>query len=278
MHIATNRKRTLHKGTMLFLIFVLLFTGCSSINDGYRDRDFSDFPPRLGGPAITLREYRSIHFDDWVNWDAFVSYDMLCGYFGDFYTFAFGDGNGNWDEGVRAILNTDSYRYQFVDKDNIQYGIDIAETSAPVDLRDYSGPHYAEITDVPNKNDLRTAKASDPYFLVYYYVGDIRYEYGHNGLSAIEWVTKNHHFTLHTGRHALYDLENGSFIARLMREDTAEAAVEEFNAHISRCLALRSFCRHQLPWILVVVVSCATIGTVYLILRRKKKKKTAPAE
>lgn len=29
MHIVTNRKRALHKGTVLFLVLVLLFTGCS---------------------------------------------------------------------------------------------------------------------------------------------------------------------------------------------------------------------------------------------------------
>ena len=265
-----NYKYFLRNGAVLLLVLCLLTSGCSSVNGRIFFHNYREYPPTIDNPDVTLLEYYSIRFDEWFNLDVFISYNILRDYFGDFHGFGVGtDGLGITPEG---------YRYYLVAESQQKFVLDIHEMSVPVNYYDWSDndPCYAGITDIPNKNDLSTkleVEEFDGYFSVYYYVGDIRYIYsaydGH--LRCVEWITQNHRFSLSVHEKPA---ENSSFVARLLCEDTAEEAVADFDAHISRCLAVRRFCRFHLPRVLTVVAFFAiAVLLIYLLCRAKRQKR-----
>ena len=169
--------------------------------------------------------------------------------------------------------------YSFVDETGFEYSLYIDKK--PVQEYDTGLPKTTYITlDSPdNTEDLRGLESEDRYE---YWIGDIMYKYAWGQLLSVEWETKTNQFTVclscTDNDIREYDLNADTFVAKLLRESTAEKAIEKLNTRVTLSLVWRKFCRYWLPWILVVVVSCATIGTVYLILRRRKNKNTAPAE
>ena len=251
----------------LSLFLALALSGCASENDITSQQE--TIPPRI----FSLEEYRALNLDSWINKDAFISYDMLCNHLSkdmDLDLFFF---HSAYD-GVREAYN-DRYRYCFIEEDRYYYVLDIFELPEDIAIEDYVATYYPRTTDIENKEDLRFAKSSG-----YYRVGNMWYCYSDSILDGIMlldgicWETKTHRFTLRIAQIHFYDLESDSFVAKLLRESTAEKAILELNTHITRALAWRKFCRYWLPWILAAVISCVMIGTVYLISHRKAKKKT----
>jgi len=254
-------------------VLIMLFLSACAAESG------APSPKRTVPRSVPKSHYRLSDFSQWVEMDTFIAEWMLRSRLGEFQRLIFATTEIPNHPGLYNV-KTDFYTYIFEEKigdrsQRLNFNVEKLNSDGVVN---YSCSQISSVqvtATAVNQNDLRTIEGDG-----YYLVRDIRYHYYQRRLSCIHWTTESYAFTLDFDEENIqdYDLDNGTFASQFLRESTAEQAVDDFNAHIARCLAWYKFCRYWLPWILVVVVSCATIGTVYLILRRKKKKKTAPAE
>lgn len=242
----------------LLIVLLMLFSAC--VNDNW------EHPP-VGDGLISFRsleEYQSFFKrypppDDYVHYDNLQELGQL--------TFA------NISGFREKPIGRNNY-YQFEDETGFEYVLYIKKK--PVQEYDTGFPKLTYITlDSPdNTEDLRGLKSEDR---CVYWIGDIKYTYAWGQLCSVKWETKTNQFTVSFSTSDRdndireYDLDADTFVARLLRESTAEKAILELNTHITRTLAWRKFCRYWLPWILTAVISCVMIGTVYLISRRKAK-------
>jgi len=255
-------------GTILLLVvFTLSLTACSTteiwVDDGmyitYRDIHFS-----------VLEEYEE-QLQKEGELPAFITYDMLRE-IGEFKSFVC----------LSAASFAESQNYCYFLIDDCDYELMLSIYNRP--KKEVIIKELPKTKNVANESDLRTSGKQGS---CRFELGAITYRYAKDGrLSTIRWVTQTHIILLTVSDSskdfADYDLEADTFVSKLLNAHTAKKTVKEFNKSIRDSLPKKygwnQCCVYWLPWILVAVVSCATIGTVYLILRRKKKKKTAPAE
>ena len=139
-------------------------------------------------------------------------------------------------------------------------------------------PKEGQANDV-DPDDFRTAAAPGVYLL-----GDIEYAYAYNEeydpersiLTSIRWSANGYVFLISMNETVVRscDLEEDGFIEQLLREETAEEAVEEFNRDISQSLLWGRIYRNWLPWIVpgVIVVS---VAATFLLFRHRRKRKAA---
>ena len=109
----------------------------------------------------------------------------------------------------------------------------------------------------------------------WYRLGNVEYRYFDGLLYRIYWSSGNYTFDLYLdefiGDECWFREERG-FIAQLLREETAEDAVEEFNRDISRALFWGKVQRNWLPWVVPTVIVVLAVVTFLLIRRRRKRK------
>lgn len=242
----------------LLIVLLALFTSCSDDNwepPNSRDGYFS---------VRSIEEYKEF-FEHFSPPDDYVLYDDLeeLGHL-DF---------ANISAFREKPISRNSY-YSFVDETGFEYSLYIDKK--PVQEYDTGLPKRTYITlDSPdNREDLRGLKSEDRYE---YWIGDIKYKYVWGRLLSVEWETKTNQFTVclscTDNDIREYDLNSDTFVARLLRESTAEKAITELNTRITLSLVWRKFCRYWLPWILVAVVIVGALGFAYY--RRTRKKNSA---
>lgn len=253
------------KRVLICLLIVLLAVFAACADDNW------EHPP-VGDGLISFRsfdEYQSF-FKRYPPPDDYVLYDDLeeLGHL----TFAN-------ISGLREKPIGRNNFYTFVDETGFEYSLYIDKKPVQEYDTGLPKPTYITLDSPDNREDLRGLESEDRYE---YWIGDIKYKYAWGQLSSVRWETKTNQFIvcLNCCDNDIreYDLNADTFLAQLLRESTAEKAIAKLNTRITLSLAWRKFCRYWLPWILTAVVSCATIGTVYLILRRKAKKKKALAD
>lgn len=229
----------------------------------------ADVPTR----ELTPEQYSLSAIGKYLDVSSFVSADMLEGHLPQFTTFSFLFHSAYSNPYVPQYA--DAYVYRYTNTDYIV----TAENYANLYIQSIPGKKNAALTlpDLPDHgnvlatvtdpNDLRRAESTGIYRLgelTYYYTDFYLTE---SALQYIQWQTKAFSFTLELNGFALDSFvpEDDPFLAKLLCGQTAEAAVAELNADISRTLTWRKLYMHWLPWALAGVLSItALVGLICL--------------
>ena len=234
---------------------------------------------------LSYSEYDLSQFTQWVNIDTFVSAEMLQSRFGVFKSFEFQGLFDDCDTSDLLIVGYygDCYSYGFSKETGSKYNISVRIEKLQSDgVARYleKSTEYISSNDI-DPDDLRYAKKTGTYLLgniEYIYLYHEEYDPQYSLLSCMQWCTDNYAFwiNIHEDRMDEYALDDGGFIAQLLREETAEDAVEEFNRDISRALFWGKVQRNWLPWVVPTVIVVLVVVT-FLLIRRRRKRKAAVA-
>ena len=219
-------------------------------------------PPR---DPIPQAQYSLRALGSYVDTGSFISADMLQGFLGEFDTFAFQE--------ARRKISPEAYAYRYKDDTLIVTAENYADLY--IEKLPTSGTAPLGVSNVPSTaalpasdldpRDLRRAPHNGIYRLgkLTYYYND---HYDPNGglLNYIHWNAAGFSFTLALNGFAMdtFDLQDGSFISRLLSEETAEQAVAQFDRKISLTLALRKFLTSWLP--LLALATTAVMALYFL--------------
>lgn len=164
---------------------------------------------------------------------------------------------------------TNRYVYTLIDPAGFKYSI--SAFLNPGDL-DHSVSSVEK-----NDNDMRKIDSNDKENCVA--IGDIRYHYECGELNRIHWKTKSYKLVIaftHDEPNKI-DINDDTFISKMINSDTAEQAVAELNERIERNLAWNRFMsKATVPLIVVGILLLALVSYLVIrknILRRKAKEK-----
>ena len=174
-----------------------------------------------GGPAPpsfeTIADYEKYIASKKTHDKEFIHYETisLCG---DFYGFS--------DSGKYSAVQ--GYTYYIIDSQNFTFGLSII-------YGDSIGLDMGTLETEDNPADLRFHGNDNGY----YYIGAIRYAYYEGKLYNIRWNVDNKTILIQAagGQIHTYPIGGDTFMNRLLNAQTAEAAVDEFNAKVAAARA-----------------------------------------
>ena len=192
---------------------------------------------------VSHDEYSLERLGEWLDTDAFVSAEMLQKWFGDFYRLRFAV---EWKEspfsGPKEAekVYTDCYYYWFVKEYGGKYDdlcFWVEKLQADGEVRHLLKTEETILSSGIDPVDLRKASRQGTYWVgsvEYVYVSDNPYAYMPGSLSYIQWKTNGYVFRISVEQSDImdYTLDDGGFVEQLLREETAEAAIEQFSRDI----------------------------------------------
>ncbi len=255
-------------------------------------------PVRKSKPYVTnaLRrsEYGRKVMEQWVDWDTFISAEMLESRFGSFEYFLF-------DAELESMpspftghtvkeVYTDSYHYYYKKDTGGKYDlrISIEKLQADGEVRHLTQSTKTVSASDIDPNDLRKASKTGTYWLGeigYTYWYDKEYDPQYRNLNSIEWKLNGYAFKIDIDERYVqeYSLDDGGFMAQLLRQETAPKAIEQFAKDLFPSQYPDESPDHSdennkkwMLWIVVaVIVFFGIAATAFMLLRRKGKKNTA---
>lgn len=202
----------------------------------------------------------------YVDMETYVSGEMLKDRFGILYVqrhkYVLTEASGN----TPAKVSTEGYIYDFT----FGYIRDLTKSDISFCISNAAAPLTDDSVAIGvDPMDLRTADSSGCY-----QVGNIQYIYKASEgsgavLQAIRWQANENAYEIQLQPRRTYDLEDGSFLAQLLREETAEKAVESFNTDISNELFWRNAWRGWLTGTILAVV-LVSAAVLFFLLRRRQ--------
>ena len=271
--VINSRFPGLCKRVCVFICAVLLMLSMVGCNE----TEWGELPDRIAPPGFETRATPEIYNKDFmIRWgvdlDTFITADMLSDYFGELNSFCF-----NWllsDPEERQLPLEDilgDYQYSFsvkCPKHETHYiALHIQNRAA---TKRGSRPEPLYISERGAQDSMAFSENDG-----WYRLGNVEYRYFDGLLYRIYWSSGNYTFDLYLdefiGDECWFREERG-FIAQLLREETAEDAVEEFNRDISRALFWGKVQRNWLPWVVPMVIVVLSVVTFLLIRRRRKRK------
>lgn len=173
----------------------------------------------------------------------------------------------NHERHQRGYTNT--YAYTLIDPAGFEYTI-----AAFLHTRH---PDHSVSSVEKNDNDMRKIDSNDKENCVA--IGDIRYHYECGELNRIHWKTKSYELVIaftYEGPDKI-DINDDTFISKMINSDTAEQAVAELNEKIERNLVWNRFvAKATVPLIIVGILLLALLSFLVIrknILRRNAKEK-----
>lgn len=258
-----------------------------------------------GAPYNVRPLYRSEYslevMEQWVDLDTFISAEMLESRFGNFDRFIF-DARLDMAEPpftghTLEEIYTDCYMYYYEKETGGKYDLRIMVEKLQADgveRHTLRGDETISSSDI-DPCDLRTAAKPGSYWagnIEYYYLCNEAYDPQRSFLSEVTWKGYGYVFNVDIDERYVqeYSLEDGSFMAQMLRQETAPQAVAEFYKDILSALFGEVTVvqgeeaptdNDPQPIVPVMIITIAVIGTTaliaFLLIRRRRKRKATVA-
>lgn len=247
--------------TIICLVTMLLSAACSAQQTASTSQPADSEPqpsvaqtqpetvtPQVGNEesmptGVSHDAYSLEILEQWVDIDTFISAEMLQSRFGDFYQLQFAV---EWKEtpfsGPKQIekVYTDCYYYRFVKEYGGKYDdlyVWVEKLQADGEVRHLLKTEDTILSSDGNPEDLREANRQGTYRVgnvEYVYVSDNPYASLPGSLCYIQWKTNGYVFRINLDQSDIMDdtLDDGGFVEQLLREETAEAAIEQFSKEL----------------------------------------------